>query len=117
MVGIMKKKRNEFEEPMVQKAIDPITGRDITGEVISTRLGELEVLADKIIEKAVKDCEINPHMKETIYKEGYWEIHERLGTGSIGPATAAAGPLMSQKKEELRRALDISKEERDQLLG
>jgi len=30
-----------------------------------------------------------------------------LGMGSIGPATAAAGPLMDSKKQKLAQLLDI----------
>lgn len=106
------KKHPRFEEPLVQKAIDPITGRDITGEIISQRLEELEQLAEKIIEKAIHDSKHNPQVKSTIYEEAHWEIHERLGMGSIGPATAAAGPLMSQKMEKLARLLEIPESER-----
>ena len=39
--------------------------------------------------------------------KGEWQIHEKLGMGSIGPATAAAGPLMEEKKQKLAKILEI----------
>ena len=35
------------------------------------------------------------------------EMHEKIGQGSIGPATAAAGPLMSETERKLARLLDL----------
>ncbi len=100
------------EEEMIQKCIDPITGKDITSEHIRQRLLELEIIANDIIDKAIKEYSINPDKKYSIYEKFYWEIHQKLGVGSIGPATAAAGPLMYSKMDELAKKLDISKEER-----
>ncbi len=110
----MKKEKPQIpsEEEIVQKCIDPTTGRDITAEHINQRLKELEILANKIIENANEEFKNNPDKKRTVYKKYYWEIHQKLGVGSIGPATAAAGPLMYSKMDELGDNLEISREER-----
>ena len=100
------------EEEMIQKCIDPTTGRDITAEHINQRLKELEKIANNIIENAIEEFKNNPDKKRTVYEKNYWELHQKLGVGSIGPATAAAGPLMYFKMDELADNLEISREER-----
>ena len=95
-----------------RRVIDLKTGRDITGEYITQRLRELEILADKIIQNAASDAEADPESKRKIYETTYREIHERLGSGSIGPATAIASGLMEEKKEELADVLGIKTEDR-----
>lgn len=103
-------KKDEPKEPddyLIQKVIDPKTGSDITGEYISNRLKELETEAEAIIKYAISELAANPIKKLDIYEKTYWLIHERLGMGSIGPATAAAGPLMAQMKQKLAEALRI----------
>ena len=92
---------------MVQRVIDLDTGKDITGEYISQRLRELDKIADIIIDKAFQDFRKDSNKKTEIYEESYWQIHEKLGMGSIGPATAAAGPLMEKKKQKLAQLLNI----------
>lgn len=94
-------------EDLVQRAVDLKTGKDITGEYISKRLGELEIIADDIIKNAVRDARIDPEIKREIYETAYWEIHKRLGMGSIGPATAVASGIMGEKKKLLADALEI----------
>ena len=74
---------------MVQRVIDPQTGRDITAEYISARLKELEQHADELIKDAIDKVAKQPMKTKEIYEKTYWEIHEKLGMGSIGPATAA----------------------------
>ena len=101
------KKEKITDEHMVQRVIDPETGKDITGEHISQRLIELDTIADTIIDKAIQDFRNNHNKKMEIYEETYWKIHEKLGMGSIGPATAAAGPLMEKKKQKLAKVLEI----------
>ncbi len=110
----MKEEKSQFprEEEMIQKCIDPITGKDITAEHIHQRLIELENVANDIIMNAIEESKGNPDRMITVYKKFYWEIHQRLGVGSIGPATAAAGPLMYSKMDELANKLGILKEER-----
>lgn len=110
----MKEEKPQFprEEEMIQKCIDPITGRDITAEHINQRLKELEIVANNIIENAIMEFKNNPEKKKTVYENHYWEMHQKLGVGSIGPTTAAAGPLMYSKMDELAEILDISREER-----
>jgi hypothetical protein len=104
----MKDRKDEItEDHMVQRVIDPDTGKDITGEYINQRLKELDKIADIIIDKASQDFRKNHNKKAEIYEESYWQIHEKLGMGSIGPATAAAGPLMDSKKQKLAQLLDI----------
>jgi hypothetical protein len=97
---------------MVQMVIDPETGRDITAEHISRRLEELEIVADRIIRRAREEAEAAPGKLREIYEAAHREIHERLGVGSIGPATAAAGPLLMDKQWELAEALGIEESER-----
>ena len=104
----MSKKRRE--EDMIQRVIDLKTGEDITARYISRRLGELEELADKLIEKAVEELNSDPVSRDEIYERYESEMHERIGTGSIGPATAAAGPLLSAKKYELAQRLGVPEE-------
>ena len=104
----MKDKEEKItNEHMVQRVIDPDTGKDITGEYISQRLKKLDKIADMIIDKAFQDFQREHNKKMEIYEKAYWQIHEKLGMGSIGPATAAAGPLMDSKKQKLAQLLDI----------
>ncbi len=92
---------NEIPLPPVQKCIDPITGRDITAEYVESRLKELENLADVIIKFALWRKEKNPDREKEIFKETEEYLRLRIGHGSIGPATAAAGPLMMEKLKTL----------------
>ncbi len=101
------RKEDITDEHMVQRVIDPDTGKDITGEYINQRLKELDKTADMIINKAFQDFRKDHNKKAEIYEEAYWQIHEKLGMGSIGPATAAAGPLMDSKKQKLAQLLEI----------
>ena len=104
----MKDKKEKITDGhIVQRVIDLDTGKDITGEYISQRLRELDKIADIIIDKAFQDFRKDSNKKTEIYEESYWQIHEKLGMGSIGPATAAAGPLMEKKKQKLAQLLNI----------
>ncbi len=104
----MKERKKEItDEQMVQRVIDPETGKDITGEYINQRLEELDKIADVMIDEAFQDFRNNQSKKMEIYEETYWQIHEKLGMGSIGPATAAAGPLLENKKQKLAQLLEI----------
>lgn len=104
----MKDKDNKIrDESLSQRLIDPNTGRDITGEYVKQKLKELEIIADDIIDSAVKELKQDQTNKLNIYQKAYWEIHNKLGMGSIGPATAIAGPLMGKKKQKLAEALEI----------
>lgn len=96
-----------IDESLTQRVIDPNTGRDITGEHITQRLKELEIVAEKIIQSALKEFRQDQSNKKKVYQNAYWEIHNKLGMGSIGPATAAAGPLMEKKKHKLALVLEI----------
>lgn len=102
------KDKNTIDESLVQRVIDPSTGRDITGEHIHQRLKELEIVADKIIISALKEFRQDKRNNKRIYQKAYWDIHDKLGMGSIGPATAAAGPLMEEKKQKLAELLEIN---------
>ncbi len=104
----MKEERNRIlDKDLMQRVIDPITGRDITGEYINERLIELEKIANNIIKSALSEYKKNPEKKINIYEKTFWLIHEKLGMGSIGPATAAAGPLMDEKKRQLAKLLEV----------
>lgn len=100
------------DENLTQQVIDPKTGRDITGEYINQRLKKLEIVAENIIQAAIKKFNQDQSNKKNIYQEAYWELHEKLGMGSIGPATAAAGPLMGKKKQKLAEVLAIQDKDR-----
>ena len=105
------KNEKRSDEEMVQKIIDPTTGEDITGEYINERLEELKNEAKEIILSAFKRYQEHPEEKKAIYEKTHWKIHDRLGMGSIGPATAAAGPLMDEMKKKLAEKLAIPEEE------
>jgi len=105
--------RKRREEDMVQRVIDLVTGEDITARYISKRLGELEALANTLIESAVEELTRDPANRNEIYERYESEMHERIGTGSIGPATAAAGPLLNAKKYELAQRLGVPEENID----
>ncbi len=96
---------------LIQRCVDLETGRDITEEVISRRLQELEVLASALIQAAVANYRANSSNQRDIYESCYWDLHQKLGQGSIGPATAAAGPLMYSKMEELAKLLEIDEKD------
>jgi hypothetical protein len=98
------------EEDMVQRVIDLDTGEDITARYVSRRLRELEELADELIEKAVEELALDPTRRDEIHQRYESEMHERIGVGSIGPATAAAGPLLGEKKRELASRLGVPEE-------
>ncbi len=110
----MKEKKPQFpsEEEMIQKCIDPITGKDITAELMHQKLIELEKVANDIINSAIEEYKKNPSQEQPIYEKNYWDIHKKLGVGSIGPATAATGPLMYSKMDELANNLNISEDKR-----
>jgi len=105
------KEKKIIDENLTQRVIDPNTGRDITGEYINQRLIELEIVAEKIIDSALKEYKLDQSNKKEIYKKAYWKIHSELGMGSIGPATAAAGPLMEEKKQQLAEVLEIDSQD------
>ena len=108
----LKKNKDKFKDDvLVQRVIDPETDKDITGQYIHDRLKELDIIGDDIIKNARIMYEMEPEKKKEIYEKAYWEIHENLGMGSIGPATAAAGPIMMEKKDKLAIILEISDEE------
>ena len=101
------KDKTIIDDSLTQRIIDPNTGIDITGEYVNQRLNELEIVAEKIIQSALKEFKYDKSNKKRIYQKAYWEIHNKLGMGSIGPATAAAGPLMESKKQKLAKVLEI----------
>ena len=105
------KDKTIIDESLTQRVIDPDTGRDITGEYVTQRLKELEIMAEKIIKSALKEFRQDQSNKKIVYEKAYWEIHNKLGMGSIGPATAAAGPLMEEKMLKLAKVLEINPEE------
>ena len=78
-------------------------------------MGHIHICSDcwtNLYNKNACNAEADPENRRTIYESTYWEIHERLGSGSIGPATSVASGLMEQKKEELADVLGIKIEDR-----
>ena len=105
------KDKTIIDESLTQRVIDPDTGRDITGEYINQRLKELEIVGEKIIQSALKEYKQDQSNKKKVYEKAYWEIHNKLGMGSIGPATAAASPLIEKKQQKLAKVLEINPED------
>ncbi len=68
---------------------------------IEDRLKELELIADELIQFALWRWEKNPKEKDDVLKETEEYLNQRIGQGSIGPATAAAGPLLIEKVKKL----------------
>ncbi len=87
----------------LQRVINPSTGQDITGQYISDGLQKLEDIGRKLIDTAQWLAERHPDWKEVIYEDFREWLHVVIGQGSLGPATAAAGPLLNQMQEELAR--------------
>jgi len=54
---------------------------------IEDRLKELELIADELIQFALWRWEKNPKEKDDILKETEEYLNQRIGQGSIGPAT------------------------------
>ncbi len=99
--------KQEIPKPDLEKVIDPETGRDITAEYVKRRLIELADTAEEIIRSAIEDYRKNPINKQAIYLAARDEIFNKLGMGSIGPATAVAAPLMRKKLKVLAEVLSI----------
>ena len=74
---------------------------------VTLRLQELSVLADSFIEKAESEYKLNRTARNKIFLKYNDLLFEKLGQGSIGPVTAAAGPLLNKKQEELAAKLDF----------
>lgn len=91
--------------PPTQMVVDPDSGRDITGEYVRERLEILEVQGEEIVATCAWLARRHPEWTETLRTDGERRLHEVIGTGSIGPATAAAGPLLERLKRALREAL------------
>ena len=70
---------------------------------IEDRLKELELIADELIQFALWRWEKNPKEKDDILKETEEYLNQRIGQGSIGPATAAAAPLLIEKVKKLQQ--------------
>ncbi len=85
----------------LQRVVDPGTGRDNTGQYIHEGLQKLEEIGRKLLDTAQWLAERHPDWKEKIYEDFQDWLHIVIGQGSLGPGTAAAGPLLSQMQEEL----------------
>jgi len=70
---------------------------------IDDKLKELEIIADALIEFALWRSENHPDKREFILNETRDWLFQKLGQGSIGPATAAADPLLRRKIAELEQ--------------
>ena len=98
----MKKKEHDKLLIKNQKFQTVNSKENHTSSYINDKLKELELVADELIKFAMWRWERNPKKKEIILKETEDWLNQRIGHGSIGPATAAAGPLLREKIEELR---------------
>ncbi len=105
------------EETMSNGDSERIVSDDGSGEAtaayVARRLRELAVEADDVIASAASAADRSPADLHEIYREAWWELHLRLGDGAIGPATAAAAPLLSEKQSVLATRLGISEGIRD----
>ncbi len=75
--------------------------KERTGRYVNEKLMELELIADEIIKFTDWRLQENPKQKEKILEETKRWLSLRIGQGSIGPATGAAGPLLEKKLKEL----------------
>ncbi|MFX0186618.1 MAG: hypothetical protein ACFE8A_02660 [Candidatus Hodarchaeota archaeon] len=98
----MKKKENDENREEVQKVQIINSKQNHTSSYIKDKLKELEFVADELIKFAMWRWEKTPNKKDKILKETEEWLTQRIGHGSIGPATAAAEPLLREKLEELR---------------
>ena len=97
------KKKDYDKLPIENRKFESINSiKNHTSSYINDKLKELELVADELIKFAIWRWERNPKEKDTILKETEDWLNQRIGHGSIGPATAAAGPLLREKIEELR---------------
>ncbi|MBU0580685.1 MAG: hypothetical protein KKA19_05870 [Candidatus Margulisbacteria bacterium] len=112
IAGAEKVTKEDLGEVETQKVIDPQTGRDLTGEYVAQKLKELEETADEIIRDAFEEYVDNPQAKIKVYKAAIADLQELLDSGSIGPATGAAVPLIEIKKKELADKFEVNQEDR-----
>ncbi|MHA1292761.1 MAG: hypothetical protein ACTSQJ_08865 [Promethearchaeota archaeon] len=97
----MKKKFDDENFYKIQKF--EINNRDLTGEVIGEKMKHLEIVSNELIKFALWRLRENFDEKEKILEETLNYMDVRIGQGSIGPATAAASPLLEDKKKELKK--------------
>jgi hypothetical protein len=86
-----------------QKVIDLATGRDITREYISKGLERLEVIGNELVETATWLVNRHQDQGDQIFDDFRDRLQQVIGTGSLGPATGAAGPLLDRLQAELAR--------------
>ncbi len=92
----------------LQKVVDAETGQDITGQYIREGLEKLKEIGHRLIETAQFLVERHPDWKENIYEDFRDWLQIVIGQGSLGPATAAAAPLLRSLQEELTGRFGIS---------
>lgn len=96
------KKKDHDKLPIENQKFQTVNSKqNHTSSYINDKLKELELIADELIKFTMWRWERNPKEKDTILKETEDWLNQRIGQGSIGPATAAAGPLLREKIEEL----------------
>jgi hypothetical protein len=69
---------------------------------IEEKQDELALISDELIQFARWLGKRNPQIYNLLLKETEIYLTQRIGHGSIGPATAAAEPLMHKKLKELQ---------------
>lgn len=94
-----KNKNDEISNNQGFQFID--TNGNQSHSYIKDKLKELELIADELIRYAIWLWEKSPQDKKVILKEIEAYLTQRIGHGSIGPATSAAEPLLNNKLKEL----------------
>jgi hypothetical protein len=94
-----KHKNEEFKENQTFRLVP--NGENQSKSYIEQKLDELKLISDELIKFAHWLWKRNPEDKNLFLKETEAYLIQRVGHGSIGPATAVAEPLLAKKLEEL----------------
>lgn len=97
----MERKNKDHENNNNQEFQFINTSGNKSHSYIKDKLEELELIADELILYAIWLWERTPQNKNIILKEIEAYLTQRIGHGSIGPATSAAEPLLNNKLKEL----------------
>ena len=94
-----KRKDDKFEEDQKFQFIPNIDNQPKS--YIEEKLDELALISDELIQFSYWLGKRNPQNYDILFKETEIYLTQRIGHGSIGPATAAAEPLLRKKLKEL----------------
>jgi len=96
------KKKHKNDEIKENQTFQLIPNGEIQSKsYIEEKLEELSLISDELIKFAHWFWRRNPENKDLFLKETEAYLIQRVGHGSIGPATAAAEPLLDKKLKEL----------------